>query len=159
LRAEEVRMREDDVVRNAVAGAVAGVVATVAMSGVLAVAAKRGLLQEPPPRAIVRTALPGLSREAVDATAVVAHLGYGAAAGAAHRALLRGPGPAASVLYGLALWAGSYQVWVPLLGALPPAHLDDRRRQGSMIAAHVVYGGVLGLLAARRARRRDAPTS
>jgi hypothetical protein len=146
-------MREDDAVRAAVAGATTGVVATVVMSGVLAVAASRGWLREPPPRAIVRTALPGLSEPTVNAAAVVAHLGYGAAAGALHRVLLRGPGPAASVLYALALWAGSYQGWVPLLGALPPAHLDDRRRQGSMIAAHVVYGAVLGTLAARRARR------
>ncbi|MCU1474096.1 DUF6789 family protein [Amnibacterium sp.] len=147
-------MRGNDEVRNAVAGAVAGTVATAAMSAVLAVAARRGLLQEPPPRAIVRTALPGLSREAVNATAVVAHLGYGAAAGALHRAVLGGPGPAASVLYALALWAGSYQGWVPLLGALPPAHLDDRRRQASMIAAHVVYGLVLGAVTARRRRGR-----
>jgi hypothetical protein len=42
---------------------------------------------------------------------------------------------------------------VPLLGALPPAHLDDRRRQASMVAAHVVYGLVLGAVTARRRRR------
>ncbi|HEV7623571.1 MAG TPA: DUF6789 family protein [Amnibacterium sp.] len=151
-------MRGDDEVRQVVAGGTAGVVATVAMSAVLAVAARLGLLREPPPRAIVRTALPGLSREAVDAAALVAHIGYGAAAGAVHRAVLGGPGPAASVLYGLGLWAGSYEGWVPLLGALPPAHLDDRRRQASMIAGHVVYGAVLGAVTARRRRapRREA---
>ncbi len=33
--------------------------------------------------------------------ALLAHLGYGATAGAVHRALLRGPGVAASVAYAL----------------------------------------------------------
>lgn len=141
--------------RDAIAGATVGVLATVAMSGVLAVAARAGLLQEPPPRAIVRRLLPGLSTEAVDAGAVLAHLGYGGAAGVVHRALLRGPGPIPSVLYALALYAGSYEGWVPVLRALPPAHLDDRRRQASMIAAHVAYGFALGVLG-RRARRRPS---
>jgi len=149
-------MRGDGEVREVVTGAATGVVATLAMSAVLALAARRGLLKEPPPRAIVRTALPGLSEEAVDVGAILAHLGYGSAAGVAHRALLGGPGPAASVLYALGLYAGSYEGWVPLLGALPPAHLDDRARQASMIAGHVVYGAVLGVLAARRRRAARA---
>ena len=122
-----------DAARETLDGAVAGVVATLAMSGALAVAAKAGQLREPPPRAIVRTALPGLSTEAVNTGAMLAHLGYGAAAGAVHRALLRGPGVAASVAYALTIWASAYEGWVPLLRALPPAHLDDRRRQASMV--------------------------
>ncbi len=138
-------------VRDVVTGAATGLVATLAMSGVLVLAARRGLLKEPPPRAIVRTALPGLSEEAVDLGAIVAHLGYGSAAGVLHRAL-GAPGPAGSVLYGLGLYTASYEGWVPVLGALPPAHLDDRARQASMIAGHVVYGAVLGVLAARRRR-------
>ena len=143
-----------DAARETLDGAMAGLVATLAMSGALAVAAKAGQLREPPPRAIVRTALPGLSTEAVNTGAMLAHLGYGAAAGAVHRALLRGPGVAASVAYALTIWASAYEGWVPLLRALPPAHLDDRRRQASMVVGHVVYGATLGLLA-RRARRRD----
>jgi hypothetical protein len=142
-------------VREVAAGAATGLAATLAMSGVLALAARFGLLKEPPPRAIVRTALPGLSEEAVDAGAILAHLGYGSAAGVVHRAL-GAPGPAASVLYALGLYAGSYEGWVPVLGALPPAHLDDRARQASMIAGHVVYGAVLGVLAARRRRATRA---
>jgi len=149
-------MRGDGEVGDVVAGAGTGLVATLAMSGVLVLAARRGLLKEPPPRAIVRTALPGLSEEAVDAGAILAHLGYGSAAGVLHRALLGSPGPVASVLYGLGLYAGSYEGWVPVLGALPPAHLDDRARQASMIAGHVVYGAVLSLAAARRRRAHAA---
>ncbi len=45
-----------DAARETLDGAAAGVVATLAMSGALAVAAKAGQLREPPPRAIVRTA-------------------------------------------------------------------------------------------------------
>jgi hypothetical protein len=149
--------RMDRGVRDAIAGAAAGVGATLAMSGALALAAGAGLLQEPPPRAIVRRLLPGLSRETTNASAVLAHLGYGAAAGVVHRAVLGAPGPAASVLYALTLWAGSYQGWVPLIGALPPAHLDDRRRQVSMVIAHVVYGAVLGALAGGRSRSTAGP--
>src|SRR4051812_34985093 len=132
--------------------------ATVAMSAALALAARAGLLQEPPPRAIVRRLLPGLSREAVDAGALLAHLGYGTAGGVVHRGLLGGPGPAASALYGVALWAGGYEGWVPRAGALRPAPLDDRRRRAPMAVAHVVYGAVLGALAPRRRRalRRDS---
>jgi len=143
-----------DAARETLNGAAAGVVATVAMSAALAVAAKAGQLREPPPRAIVRTLLPGLSTESVNTGALLAHLGYGATAGAVHRALLRGPAVTASVGYALAIWAGAYEGWVPLIRALPPAHLDDRRRQASMVAGHVVYGAVLGLLA-ERARRQD----
>src|SRR3954468_21555471 len=148
----------DQEARDVVAGAAAGMVATVAMSAAPALAARAGLLQEPPPRAIVRRLLPGLSPEAGDAGALLAHLGYGTAGGVVHRGLLGGPGPAASALYGVALWAGGYEGWVPLIGALPPAHLDDRRRQASMAVAHVVYGAVLGALAPprRRALRRDS---
>src|SRR5690242_609965 len=49
-RTEGVPMDRDG--RDAIAGATAGVAATIAMSGALAVAARAGLLQEPPPRAI-----------------------------------------------------------------------------------------------------------
>ncbi|MGN6742675.1 MAG: hypothetical protein ACTHJL_05175 [Amnibacterium sp.] len=142
--------------RDVLAGAAAGLAATIAMSGALAVAARAGLLQEPPPRAIVRRLLAGLSPEAVDAGAVLAHLGYGSSAGVVHRALLGAPGPAASVLYALGLYIGSYEGWVPVIRALPPAHLDDRRRQATMLAAHLVYGFALGVLGRRR-RRRLAP--
>ena len=132
-----------------------GVVATLAMSAALAVAAKAGQLREPPPRAIVRTLLPGLSagggehRCAARAPRLRRRRGRRASLAAA-RARRRRIRRLRARRSGRAPTRG----WVPLIRALPPAHLDDRRRQASMVAGHVVYGAVLGLLA-RRARRRD----
>ena len=87
------------------------------------------------------------------AATTVAHVGYGAAAGALFPALFnRLPLPASltGMLYGLAVWAGSYLGLVPALGLLSPATKHPRRRNLLMIAAHLVWGAVLGLLVRRR---------
>jgi hypothetical protein len=51
----------------------------------------------------------------------------------------------------LSVWALSYQGWVPALGILPPASRDQPGRQWTMVAAHVVYGVVLGAMERRHA--------
>jgi hypothetical protein len=90
--------------------------------------------------------------EQIAATSV-AHFGYGAAAGALFPPLCnRLPLPASlsGMLYGLAVWAGSYLGLVPALGLLNPATKHPARRNLLMIAAHLVWGAVLGLLVGRR---------
>ncbi len=146
-------------------GAGAGVVATAAMSVPMLLAGELGAMGEQPPKRIVRTVL-GIAGEAdtseagQDVAAALAHLGFGAGGGAAfalaHRAL-RLPLPAAvqGAAFGLGVWATSYKGWIPALGALPDADADRPDRQRTMIAAHLVYGAVLGALVDRRQRRSD----
>jgi hypothetical protein len=127
------------------------VLATGAMSGVLLAAAAAEVMREQPPVLIVRKFLPNLQEPLVQAASWAAHFAYGAAGGALHHAVLLRSSPAAGAGYGLLLYAGSYEGWVPVAGILPPAHADDRRRVAVMVAAHLVYGAVLG---ARRSRGR-----
>jgi hypothetical protein len=81
----------------------------------------------------------------------VLHFGYGGAAGAAYAAVARPEtrGVLTGSLFGLAVWAGGYEGWVPMIGALPPAHRDRRGRALTILLAHVVYGGALGAVARR----------
>ena len=137
----------DDLTR----GASAGAVATAAMSALMLAAGRTGLMGRQPPEAIVRQAGALAAAEPrgrlADVLAVVAHLGFGVGTGAAYallpssrRPLLRG------VAMGTGVYAVSYAGWVPVLGALPSATRDRPTRQAAMLAAHVVYGAVLGAL-------------
>lgn len=138
---------------TATQGATAGTVATAAMSALMLGAGRLGAHGEQPPEAIVETALDaaGVNRSEVteNALASVAHLGFGASMGALYallRRVTRTPGPEAlhGTGWGLAVYAASYAGWIPRLGILPsPAH-DRDDRQTMLVAAHVVYGAVLG---------------
>lgn len=147
------------------AGALDGALATAAMSAVMAGAQRAGWLGEMPPRRIARLAvLPARGhatpRRAKDALGALAHVGFGAAAGSLFEALRRGParrrrvGPLLGAAFGAGVWLVSYAGWIPALGVLPPPHRDRADRQTWMLVAHLVYGGVLGLLADRRAPAR-----
>ncbi len=142
-------------------GALSGLAGTAAMSVPLLVASRREVIPETPPRSIARTALSksGLSpgKTFTDVAGTVAHFGFGAACGIAMTALWRQspsrtvPPVLFGVSAGLAVWAVSYQGWVPALGALPPATRDVPRRQATMVLSHVVFGAVVGaFLPARR---------
>ena len=121
------------------------------MSALMLAAGRAGLMGRQPPEAIVRQAgalTVGEPRgRLADVLAAAAHLGFGAATGAAYALL---PPSGRPVLRGLAVgqavYAVSYAGWVPALGALPPADRDRRPRQAAMAAAHLVYGAVLGAL-------------
>ncbi len=83
---------------------------------------------------------------------MVAHFGYGSAAGAAYApwATHLPVAPALSgLLYGLVVWAGSYLGLLPALGILTPASKHPARRNALMIVAHLVWGAVLGVLVQR----------
>ncbi len=143
-----------------VVGAVDGAVATLAMTGAMDAERRIGLLGEYPPVEVTERAVDrsGTARGAPPRTkqllAALLHLGFGAGAGALF-ALLRTvllrpfgrvlPGPLLGAVFGLGVWAASYLGWLPALGLLPPPSRSEPRRPAAMIAAHLVYGGVLGL--------------
>jgi hypothetical protein len=114
------------------------------MSALMLAAGRAGLVGRQPPEAIVRragalTAVEPRGRLA-DALAVVG-------TGAAYAMLPRSTRPVLrGTAVGVAVYAVSYAGWVPALGALPRATRDRTTRQAVMVAAHLVYGGVLGAL-------------
>jgi uncharacterized membrane protein YagU involved in acid resistance len=82
---------------------------------------------------------------------LAAHLGYGAAAGAAYARVAEETGGASvahGVAFGLALWVAGYIGWVPALGFAPAAHRESPPRNALMIASHAVWGASVGLLVA-----------
>jgi hypothetical protein len=145
---------------SALDGALAGAAATLPMSAVMAAADRAGMMGKHPPEVIVEK---GMRRSGVradetteDAVTLVAHFGFGAAAGAvfglinrraAHR---RSTWIAEGIAFGLVVYAVSYKGWIPALNILPRPEHDRPGRQPSMIAAHVVFGAALGALLSRR---------
>ncbi|CAN5153402.1 hypothetical protein BH24ACT1_BH24ACT1_00280 [soil metagenome] len=140
-------------------GLVAGAVATVPMSAVMLVAGRTGAMGAQPPERVAENALGATgvddtSEDEQNVAASLAHLAFGAGGGAAFALLYRRldlpvPAVAQGAAFGLAVWAVSYQGWIPALGILPPADSDRPGRRRAMIAAHIVYGGVLGAAEAR----------
>lgn len=128
-------------------GAVSGVLATAAMSGVMLAGSRMGLMPDQPPKRIARAMLPGHKhrpKSGEGAAGALAHFGFGAAAGSLYGLLARGQAPSiAGIGYGLAIWAASYQGWVPGMNILPAATEDRPGRPAVMIAGHVVYGMML----------------
>ena len=90
-----------------------------------------------------------MDRSQRDAAVVVAHFAYGTLAGTLFppvartmrlSPVLRG------VVFGIAVWTGSYLGWLPALGVLRPATEHPARRTALMITAHVIWGAVTGVL-------------
>jgi len=140
-------------------GAALGAAATVPMSALMLGAQRAGLMGTQPPRRITDEAIgvvddwtegpvdpPEPARRTLT---TLTHLGFGAAAGApfalTHRFLPASvPGEVVGTVYALGVWASAYLGWVPALGIMPRADDDRPDRPASMIAAHLVYGAVLG---------------
>jgi len=133
-------------------GAVAGCIATAPMTVVMTVLHR--LLPRPeqyplPPSEIVEQIEETIGMEQhIDpeqhvAVTLLGHFGYGAAVGVGY-ALLRRHLPfgriANGIVYGLGVWTVSYLGLLPAAGLLTPATEHPARRNGLMIAAHVVWG-------------------
>jgi hypothetical protein len=140
-----------------VAGAVAGVVATLPMTGVMWAAQRLGALGRFPPSRIASAGLDAAGAEeaprgARDAAGALLHLAFGAALGALYAwgtGRLGRSGPVLGAAFGTAVWAGSYGGWIPALGILPPPHRDRSGRPIAMVLAHWVYGAALDAALAR----------
>lgn len=149
--------------RRAGWGALAGLAATVAMTGVMKLSQKSHLLGETPPRKLVRRTLGriGLGPRrsgTLTAATTAAHLGFGATMGALFSLMPREArrSPLGGTLFGLGVWAVSYAGVIPALGLMAPPSRDRVGRPTTMALAHVVYGASLRALLNRLDRSSDA---
>jgi len=152
-----------------VAGALAGAIATAPMTVVMTSLRRRlpgARLQAIPPRQITRNvaAKAGLAKaldaEQLSAATYGAHVGYGAAVGAAYpifASRVGGPPALAGALFGLLVWGGSYLGWLPATGILRSATREPAGRNVMMIGAHLVWGAATALIfeATRSAARGE----
>ncbi len=128
-------------------GAVRGVIAAMAMTGLREFTRQIGLLEEPPPESIIRQRwrkLRGVRRGPGRAQVELAHWTYGAAAGALFASLpnLLRRSAWSGPLYGLAIWAGFELVVAPTL-ALSQARRVRPLDRLSLAGDHLLYGYLL----------------
>lgn len=156
-------------------GALAGLVATIPMTLVMTFGRRFLLPPEEryalPPREItLRTAeklgvdvARDLNENERQTATLLAHYGFGAAAGAVYAPLLVGCSTHPAVTgagWGMIVWAGSYLGWLPAAKILRPATEHPARRTLLMIGAHVIWGAALGVMADRLTQTGgDAPGS
>ena len=147
------------IVRGAAAGALGTALMTPAQLIGLKPRSRRDRARWMPRRVFSRvTDRLGLARgtTADEKTALAggAHLAYGAAFGALYALWRRGPGGnlASGVAFGLAVWAFSYAGILPAARIVRPPDQQDPAQNWRLVAAHVVYGAVLGLTVGRGPR-------
>ena len=138
-------------------GALCGLAATLPMSLWMWLASKRGWLVEQAPQTVTRRTTEQSTGKrpppkALDLMTSAVHLGIGAGLGGLFGLLVGGrriSSPVAGALgvgYGLIVWLTSYAAILPAFDLMPPPTHDQRRRPQAMIVAHVIFGGVLGVL-------------
>lgn len=143
---------------GAVIGLLAGVVATGPMTVAMILWHRRLPISEryplPPREITMKLARKAgvsdeMSYEARTAATLVAHFGYGGAAGAIYGAIsdkVPAPPLCKGIGFGFLLWAGSYLGWLPGAGVLRGAADHPARRNLLMIGSHIVWGAALGVV-------------
>ena len=128
-------------------GGIAGFVGTMAMTAAMRRMHRRlpaGERYPLTPREIIDSGAKQLGHPLPDEPArdatLAAHFLYGALAGAAIAAMNPDPRKKTGAAAGLAVWLASYMGWIPAVGTLEPATKHPARRNGLMIAAHLVWG-------------------
>jgi uncharacterized membrane protein YagU involved in acid resistance len=150
-------------VGRVIAGAAAGMGATLPMTGLMEVGfhALPDDEQYPLPPRQITTELGRqwgfwreLSEKGKELATLAAHVSYGGAVGAAYATALppRSWGAGTGAIYGLGVWAGSYLGLLPAMGLLRPATKQPLARNVLMIAAHLVWGAALGATLRRQPR-------
>ena len=135
-------------------GALRGAIGAMAMTGMRSLTVSLGLVQEAPPRAILRQKSKGifavLPRRFRRTGQELCHWGYGAAGGAAFGALPRTVRmrPWAGPAYGLGIWLGFEAGIAPMLG-LRQAKEPRPVERVALAADHLLYGFVLSELRRR----------
>ena len=98
-----------------------------------------------------------LDEEQHTRASLAAHFGFGAAAGALYGMVtvpLRPHPVLGGVLFGLLVWSVSYLGWLPALGLHRGAREEPAGRNLLMIAAHLVWGPITGVLVERLERAK-----
>jgi uncharacterized membrane protein YagU involved in acid resistance len=134
-----------------VLGALAGLVGTAAMTAAMRALHRRLPSQQRyplPPREIIQEVLPEAAEHRVaedhrQTLTMAAHFGYGAATGALFAAARPQGNPGLGALYGVLVWGASYLGWIPATRILRPATQHPGRRNGLMIACHLVWGATM----------------
>lgn len=141
-------------------GALAGLVATVPMTGSM-LALRR--FPGPEHRALPPENVAHGVREILDvnkdmdqtekaAFNWIAHFGFGAAAGAVYSLVASQPKKhsiAKGMLFGVGIWTVSYSGWIPAAGILRFPTQESKRYVFLEVMAHLVWGGFLGALTPR----------
>jgi len=138
-----------------VAGALAGIGGTFAMTAVMSRLHRRLPPERRyplPPSEIVAATMPRASARSFPALVMLGHFAYGAATGALLALASPRPGPATGALYGVGVWIASYLGWIPAARILKPATVHPPERNALMIAAHVVWGAATALAMAELRR-------
>jgi uncharacterized membrane protein YagU involved in acid resistance len=81
---------------------------------------------------------------------LISHFSYGAAIGALYGLLEKKvplPALVKGIIFGLVVWAASYLALLPLLGMSESGQREPGRRNLMMIAAHIVWGSTMAVLA------------
>jgi uncharacterized membrane protein YagU involved in acid resistance len=152
---------------GALGGLAGGTAMTVLMTQVAPRVLPRDLLPDTPaPQKVVQWAQDevgdpqALTGRSKDVTALATHLAYSAGSGGMYglvrpalpplRAL---PTPAAGALFGLGVWAASFQGLLPALGVMPRTTQHPPKRWPAPMMGHAVFGAVTALVASRLDRR------
>jgi uncharacterized membrane protein YagU involved in acid resistance len=151
--------------RAALAGALGGVAGGMAMTVMMTKVAPRIVPQSmlPDTPAPEKTVLwaeqeagrpDAFSGKSEKGAALAAHLAYSAAAGAGYGlarssfpALQQVPSPAAGALFGLTVWAVSFEGLLPALGAMERTTQHPPKRWPAPLMGHTIFGVVTAVLA------------
>ena len=145
----------DRMMQGAAAGLAATVPMTIVMEGLRAAMPAEQHRPMPPREIVDRTIEKAeqtsgeradLDRRDRTAVTAIAHLAFGAAAGALYGAASRRPSMLTGIAYGLGVWAVAYGVGLPSLGLHPAAQRDTKDRNEVLVASHVVWGAALGMM-------------
>lgn len=151
--------------QDALAGAVAGLLATVPMTVAMEAMFRRLPRREryalPPSQLTVRVIERRevgrrLPRRSHTALTLAVHFAIGAAGGAAAGPFVRRlplPRPVTGMVAGIGVWATGYLISLPSLGIIRPTTKWPASRRRLMFVAHLVWGGALGLMLAPWQRR------
>lgn len=140
-----------NVLEGLVAGAIATLPMTWAMNKMFQLLPARNQSALPPRKITMKVAdqipnLPRLEENEKTAATLVAHYAYGAAMGGIYSSIARKmkiQNTKGGILFGLAVWTGSYLGLLPAIKIHRSALKEPWRRNALMIAAHIVWGATM----------------